>query len=261
MDVQTMDVDELLRSQRDAIAMGVPGGDGMGGAGGSSSSSGRGNRGVTIACAGEGVVGRRKRSFVRKTRRGGVLKVVKEHYLRDDIPFEFPLLPSGDGDGGEGSRPTHCIVPDSNVALHFLDFLESEKLRNVVICSTVLDEVRHVNLSAYNRLTALVKNNKGVGKNFFVFCNEHHSDTYVTRERDESINDRNDRAIREVAAFYNANFVDGGGNGINSILLTEDRNNLKTAEEVRRRGVERRGGEGGGHGAHTERKPATARER
>ncbi len=38
-------------------------------------------------------------------------------------------------------------------------------------------------------------------KHFLVFPNEHHRSTYIERQKDESPNDRNDRAIR-VAAGY-----------------------------------------------------------
>ena len=33
-------------------------------------------------------------------------------------------------------------------------------------------------------------------RNWFVFVNEHHAETYVERRPGESANDRNDRAIR-----------------------------------------------------------------
>ena len=221
----------------------------------------------------EGVVSRHVKSFVRRTRRGNVVRVAREHYLRDDLPSVFEPV------GG-----THLLVPDANVALHFMDFIEAERVRNVVVCSTVLEEVRHVNLSAYNRLVALVRNNSGTAtaaeakqkdvddmemdtmvlpapsgpppgfpatpsvaagggkagggpskvttKNFFVFDNEHHVRTYVTRERDETINDRNDRAIRGVASFLNdqCGIRSGTSRDVTAILLTEDKNSLRVAE-------------------------------
>ena len=39
-------------------------------------------------------------------------------------------------------------------------------------------------------------------RNWFVFVNEHHAETYVERRPGESANDRNDRAIRRAAAWY-----------------------------------------------------------
>eukprot|EP00061_Rhincodon_typus_P009534 g33115.t1 len=81
----------------------------------------------------------KSKSFVKKTRSGGVLKVVREHYLRDDIlcgwapceecgsrgrcpsPGQNPT-PSGLTDNPHTDsqlcpRP-HYLLPDTNVVLH-----------------------------------------------------------------------------------------------------------------------------------------------
>lgn len=66
-------------------------------------------------------VTRQLRSFVRKTKRGSIVKIVREHYLRRDIATGFSLV-----ENGIGGQQIHCVLPDTNVALHFLDFLEAE---------------------------------------------------------------------------------------------------------------------------------------
>ena len=53
-------------------------------------------------------------------------------------------------------------------------------------------------------------------RNWFVFVNEHHAETYVERRPGESANDRNDRAIRRAAAWYAGQ---GRGNSIGNIHL------------------------------------------
>lgn len=52
-----------------------------------------------------------------------------------------------------------------------LDFLEHPAITDVVVCSVVLEEVRHKNTAAYQRLRALCASD---AKRFFVFANEHH---------------------------------------------------------------------------------------
>lgn len=56
-----------------------------------------------------------------------------------------------------GSAATYLLI-DSNVALHQLDLLEHQAVEDVIVCSTVLDEVRHKNQAAYQRLRALCAN-------------------------------------------------------------------------------------------------------
>lgn len=72
-------------------------------------------------------------------------------------------------------------------------------MTDVVVCSTVLDETAARNAAAARRLKELCAD---PAKRFFVFSNEHHKETYVEKKPGESPNDRNDRAIRHVAAFY-----------------------------------------------------------
>jgi exosome complex exonuclease DIS3/RRP44 len=55
-------------------------------------------------------------------------------------------------------------------------------------------------------------------RRFYVFPNEFFRETYVDREASESVNDRNDRAIRRVAHWYKRQLV-----GPEILLLTDDR--------------------------------------
>ena len=109
------------------------------------------------------------KTFVKKTRRGAVLKVVREHYLRDDIAcgvkgcsvcYKSPAH-SRDADGPilDPRTPSicsacpapHLLLPDTNVALHQLDVLEDEAVRDVVLLQTVLQEAKHCNVTAHKR--------------------------------------------------------------------------------------------------------------
>ncbi|EFJ53011.1 hypothetical protein VOLCADRAFT_55673 [Volvox carteri f. nagariensis] len=139
-------------------------------------------------------------SYVKMTKKGKVMKVVKERYLRDDIWSGSPLDAECDPASHKlsGTAP-HYLLIDTNVALHQLDFLEHAAVTDVIVCTTVLEEVQHKNTSAYQRLRAACA---APAKRFYVFANEHHKDTHVTAAEGESPNDRNDRALRVATKWY-----------------------------------------------------------
>ena len=71
---------------------------------------------------------------------------------------------------------------------------------------------------------ALIRN---VEKRFYLFFNEFRSETYVQRKENESINDRNDRAIRKATAWYSQHLPKK--KNITILLLSNDRANLSAA--------------------------------
>ncbi|KAI3428619.1 hypothetical protein D9Q98_007442 [Chlorella vulgaris] len=165
------------------------------------------------------------RSFVKKTKKGKVLKVVREHYLRDDIYSGTPLDRECPPDcyklSGEAA---HYLLVDTNVVLHQMDLLEHPAVCDVIVTSVVLEEVKARNASVYQRLRQLIASDT---KRFFVFANEHHRETYVTAEPGESPNDRNDRAIRVAADWYTKRLP-----ARKLILLTDDAENRRKAGEL-----------------------------
>lgn len=162
----------------------------------------------------------RVHAFHRRTRRGKVQKMVREHYLRDDIasgvPGTEPRAPDGVALLSDEPYGGRYLVLDTNVVLHQMDLLEQDidALRDVVVPQTVMAEVRHRDVSLYKRLQALVRDGE---RRFFVFANEHNRATYVDRARDESPNDYNDRAIRVTAKWYQDQLL-----GRLSVLLVSD---------------------------------------
>lgn len=181
--------------------------------------------------------------FVR-SRNGNASKIVREHYLRDDIPCsskvcercaqyytagpsgeiphailsESPLLLEGVG--------KHYVVIDTNIVLNAIDILENDKVfYDVIVPQTVLNEVRNQSYPIYMRLRALTKNED---KRFIVFHNEFKSSTFLQRKKGESINDFNDRLIRQTAKFYNEHLKESQ---IKTLLITGDKANKKLAEK------------------------------
>ena len=91
------------------------------------------------------------KTFMKKTKRGAVVKVVREHYLRDDVwcgvkgcgqcRHEAPPLEAFPEIESTLCRHPHLILPDTNVVLHQMDFLEDPAITNVILLSVVLQEV------------------------------------------------------------------------------------------------------------------------
>lgn len=66
------------------------------------------------------------KSFVRKTRHGKVVKVVREHYLRDDIACGALFCATCDKSRAKlRETARNIIVIDTNVALHQVLFKEN----------------------------------------------------------------------------------------------------------------------------------------
>lgn len=163
------------------------------------------------------------KSFVRKTKQGKVVKVVREHYLRDDIYCGASICKVCDSSTARLSPSASTIlILDTNVVLNQIDLLENPAIDDVVVLSVVLEEVKNKNISVYNRLRTLCSNSM---RKFFVFSNEYHKDTYVKQMAGESPNDRNDRAIRVATQWYQSHL----GAAARVLLITNDRENKRKA--------------------------------
>ncbi|XP_051882670.1 exosome complex exonuclease RRP44 [Pristis pectinata] len=185
----------------------------------------------------------KSKTFVKKTRSGGVLKIVREHYLRDDIvcgwrpceeceapapaPASLSDLPCT---SSQLCPQPHFVLPDTNVVLHQIDILEDPAIQNVIILQTVLQEVRHRSAPVYKRIKDVINNPE---KHFYTFTNEHHKDTYIEQEQGEGANDRNDRAIRVAVKWYNEHLKKSQNSNVHVqvILMTNDRKNKERAVE------------------------------
>ncbi len=131
----------------------------------------------------------------------------------------------------------HYLVPDTNALLNALDLFEqtTTAFRDVVVLQTVLEELRNRSLPLYNRLVALTRSSD---KRFYVFFNDFRLETHVRREPGESINDRNDRAVRRAVLWYGEHLsaaVAAAGTASRArrcpaiVMLTDDKENLRKA--------------------------------
>ncbi|ELW47905.1 Exosome complex exonuclease RRP44 [Tupaia chinensis] len=118
-----------------------------------------------------------------------------------------------------GSRPILATI----------DVLEDPAIRNVIVLQTVLQEVRNRSAPVYKRIRDVTNNQE---KHFYTFTNEHHRETYVEQEQGENANDRNDRAIRVAAKWYNEHLKKlSAENQLQVIFITNDRKNKEKAIE------------------------------
>jgi exosome complex exonuclease DIS3/RRP44 len=115
-----------------------------------------------------------------------------------------------------------------------MDLFEAEGVvQDVIVLQTVLEEVKNRSLPLYHRLIALTKNED---KHFYVFFNDFRLETYVERDANETINDRNDRAVRKACAWY-AEHLQQAVKARKSarcpavVMLSDDRENLRRAEK------------------------------
>jgi exosome complex exonuclease DIS3/RRP44 len=96
---------------------------------------------------------------------------------------------------------------------------------DVIVLQTVLEELKNRSLPVFNRIMALTRSED---KRFYVFFNEFRLETYIRREHGESINDRNDRAVRRAAEWYSEHLPRKKCPAI--AVLTDDQANLQKAK-------------------------------
>ena len=146
-------------------------------------------------------------------------------------PFVLSEKPAGTKSYPQG----HYLVPDTNALLNALDLFEqTSAFYDVIILQTVLEELRNRSLPLYNRLIGLTKSEE---KRFYVFFNDFRLETYVVRNEGETINDRNDRAVRRAVKWYGEHLTQavkaaGGRSKIvpAMVMLTDDKENLRKAK-------------------------------
>lgn len=170
----------------------------------------------------------RSKTFLKPNKQGGFNKVVKEHYLRDDIPCGVVDCQPCKSIPNSKSiiQGLDILIPDTNIILHYLDVLERSEFNDIIILQTVLEETRNRNVGIHGRLRSLISSQS---KRIHVFSNELHKDTYLeafnSSDSSTKDNDRNDKSIRKAASWYKNHL----SNKYRIILLTNDRENERLA--------------------------------
>ncbi|KAF8245100.1 RNB-domain-containing protein [Wilcoxina mikolae CBS 423.85] len=197
------------------------------------------------------------KTFLRSSK-GKCVKIVREVYLRQDIPcssnlcipcntsapvnangkgmtdsisFSSPFVLSATPAGTTAYENGHYLVPDTNIFLYCMDIAEHKSaFYDVIVLQTVLEELRNRSIPLYNRLRSLTSSED---KRFYVFHNDFRMETHVKRLPGETINDRNDRAVRVACAWYKSHLEDAVAGTKNRcpeiVMLSDDKENLRKA--------------------------------
>ncbi|XP_071112514.1 DIS3-like exonuclease 1 [Haliotis cracherodii] len=150
---------------------------------------------------------RTERQLRVKSRQGGRIRVVRELYLREDIPCQSSLCVAGCLNSAESlsllpSDVTHYVFPDCQVARDYLEILEAPEIRGIVFTQTVANSVQHDGSKRlYSRLRNIVKDPR---RGSITFHNEFQKYAYCERQAREPLNDWHIRSTYQAAEwFYN----------------------------------------------------------
>uniref|UniRef100_UPI003AACCDD1 DIS3-like exonuclease 1 isoform X2 n=1 Tax=Centroberyx gerrardi TaxID=166262 RepID=UPI003AACCDD1 len=154
-----------------------------------------------------------------KSSRGRKVRVVREHYLREQVPCYSSLCqadcPNASGKVLSGEA-THYVVPDVGVAADYLEILEFRELQGVVFTQTACQAVQHSKgRRQYNRLRSLLKDPR---HDCVLFANEFQEYSYRPREKGESQDKWQTRCVYYAAVWYHDHLA-----GMKPVvMITED---------------------------------------
>jgi VacB/RNase II family 3'-5' exoribonuclease len=186
-----------------------------------------------------------------RTRRGNIVRIVREQYLRDDLPCHFQSCsicasvasPSLHGSGATNSDvvvalqnsnnmayfdvdATHYVFPDVYALHRYLELIILSEWTSIVIVQSVLDEFNRTAASPrqYNELRRLIADPR---RNVIVFQNEHHRPTYKVRAKNQSRAEYASQALARVCTWYANHLASGSatqpqeyGESLRMVLLT-----------------------------------------
>lgn len=125
-----------------------------------------------------------RRTFFHKTRRGKVIKLVHEKFIRPDLGVASLhgniINPDQLRELVTQAPYSSLIVVDTNILLHQIDVLEknSPATSLILVTQTALGELRHLNLSVFRRVQSLLKNEQ---RGFLFMANEIMRETVTSR--------------------------------------------------------------------------------
>ncbi|KAM4893033.1 DIS3-like exonuclease 1 [Sylvia borin] len=159
---------------------------------------------------------------------GRAVRVVREHYLRPDVPCRSALCRSAlcraacARDGKLLSDDvTHYVVPDCKVVQEYLEILEFPELKGIIFMQTACQAVQHQKgRRQYNKLRNLLKDPR---HDCTVFANEFHQDCYLPREKGESMEKWQTRNIYKAAAWYHSHCL----GQMPVVMVTEDEDAIR----------------------------------
>lgn len=163
--------------------------------------------------------------MVRVKVRGKTVDLVREQYLRTDIPCGAQGCPNCVQGENKSRLPSdnvsHYLIALPDVAIKYLEILEFPEITGMIFPQTVVQQVLHDGgKRLYTRLCNIVRD---IRKESFMFVNEFCQQTYVSRRTGESLAAWRVRAVYNVGLWYHSHF-DGQ---IAIVLITENAEVIK----------------------------------
>lgn len=158
-----------------------------------------------------------------KSSRGRKVRVVREHYLREQVPCGSALCQAECQHGGKllSGDVTHYVVPDAGVVRDFLEVLEFREFRGVVLTQTACQALQTTRgRRHYNRLRGLLKDPR---YDCVLFANEFQQFSYCARNKGETQEKWQTRCVYYAAVWYYNHLA-----GLMSVvMITEDQEAIK----------------------------------
>eukprot|EP00111_Clytia_hemisphaerica_P007210 TCONS_00020958-protein len=155
------------------------------------------------------------------------INVVREHYLRDDIPckssacYQNCVQPKGLPLLTDEQKTTHYVIPDITCCRKYLEILELKELTNIIFLQSVVQQIKK---KAGKRVS---KNITGIHKNplksSIVFDNEFHQSCYVQRKEGQDLDEWFWKNVYSTAQWFHQHLQQK----ISIIILTECEEVLK----------------------------------
>ncbi|CDH51568.1 dis3-like exonuclease 1 [Lichtheimia corymbifera JMRC:FSU:9682] len=150
---------------------------------------------------------RGERSFFRKTRGNAIVKLVREQYVRNDIPCMAECCSSCQQLIGNtmhqaylSAEADHYVIPDMSIVMRYLEILEHEEFTGIILSQTIVTSLQqHDKLRTYRKLRQIINDTR---HNSVVFYNEIFADTRIARLPGETVTKRDWRALCSMANWY-----------------------------------------------------------
>ncbi|KAI9280073.1 hypothetical protein BY458DRAFT_501294 [Sporodiniella umbellata] len=150
---------------------------------------------------------RNERSFFRKTKGNALVKLVREQYLREDIPCMSEACGHGCENKGSSLLSSHSqayFIPDLSVILRYLEILEDEEMKNIIFSQTLMMSLQqNEKTKTYRKIRQIISDPR---RKSVMFYNEIFQQTKVHRRPNESAVDRDWRSLVAMAQWYRAHF-------------------------------------------------------
>ncbi|GBM24444.1 DIS3-like exonuclease 1 [Araneus ventricosus] len=117
--------------------------------------------------------------------------IVREHYLRDDIPCYSPLCRncSSKNIGSKNIQlaedATHYAIPCYDIVQNYLELLEFQELKGLIILQSIASKV--IQSSGHRTFNRLLNICKDIRRGSIIFLNENCQKSYVPRKISESL--------------------------------------------------------------------------